>query len=61
MNKKIVGPLICSFIVGGFAILFHLLNVTPNNWNAFFMWLPFYISPIWGVAGISWLSERRKK
>jgi len=58
MNKIFKGAFICSIVVVAFGILFHYYNVTPHNWKAVALWLPIYISPVWGVAGISWLSER---
>ena len=61
MNKLFKGALISSSIVISFATFFHYYNVNPNDWEAFFMWLPIYISPIWSIAGASYLSERRNK
>ena len=52
---------VVSIIIGAYAIFFHAINVSPNNWNAMAIWLPIYISPIWGIAGASWYSERRIK
>jgi len=61
MNKLLRGALICSIVVAGYGLLFHFINVNPHDWGAVAMWLPVYISPIWGTAGISYLSERGKK
>jgi len=47
------GAIICSLIVMTYGLLFHYYLVTPHNWSLVFMWLPIYISPIWGVAGLS--------
>jgi len=58
--KILTQALICSLVVGAFAFIFHGYTVSPNNFGAVCLWLPLYISPIWGVAGISHLSERRK-
>lgn len=60
MNKTIKGALICSLVVATFGLLFHFYNVTPHDWGAVAMWLPIYISPVWGVAGYSYLTERGK-
>jgi len=61
MNKLLKSTLIASLIVVTYGILFHFYNVNPHNWKAVAMWLPVYISPIWGAAGYSYLSERGKK
>jgi len=61
MNRTLKGALICSLVVVAFGILFHYYNVTPNDWKAVTLWLPVYISPIWAIAGISMLSERKKE
>ncbi len=61
MNKLFKGALISSLVILAFGVLFHYYNVTPNNWTAVAIWLPIYISPIWGIAGASWLSERSKE
>ena len=60
MNKIIKGALISSIIVVGFGISFHGLAVTPHDWSAVALWLPIYISPLWGIAGVSYLTERSK-
>jgi len=61
MNKLFRGALICSAVVVGFGLLFHYLTVKPNDWGAVALWIPLYISPIWGIAGFSYLTERRKE
>jgi len=61
MNKLIKGSLICSLVVIAYGLLFHFYNVTPNDWQAVALWMPLYISPIWGIAGYSYLSDRSKK
>ena len=61
MNKLIRSALICSLVVAGYGLLFHFYNVSPHDWKAVAMWMPLYIFPIWGLAGASWLSERRKE
>ena len=55
------GALICSIVVVVCALIFHGINVTPNNWGLVALWLPVYISPFWAGAGVSYLSEWRKK
>ncbi len=60
MNKTIKGALFCSAFVAGYGLLFHYLKVIPNDWVSVIMWLPFYISPIWAVAGYSLFTERGK-
>ncbi|GBE19307.1 hypothetical protein BMS3Abin17_00030 [archaeon BMS3Abin17] len=60
MNKLFKGALVSSLIVLSFATFWNYYNVSPNDWSALFMWLPVYISPIWSIAGASYLSERRK-
>ena len=61
MNYKLLfGALICSLIVTIYGFLFHGYNVSPHDWAVVFMWMPVYISPIWVIAGFSWLSERGK-
>ena len=60
MEKVLRSALICSLVVGAYAIAFHGINVIPNNWGSVFMWLPIYVSPIWGIAGVSYLTERGK-
>ena len=52
MNKVFREALICSLVVMTYGILFHYYTVTPNDWEAVVMWLPVYISPIWGIAGL---------
>ena len=61
MNKLLKGTLICSLVVITYGILFHYYNVAYHDWKAVALWLPIYISPIWGIAGVSWLSERSKE
>jgi len=60
MNKTIRGAFICSLVVVAFGSLFHYYNVSPQDWGAVALWLPVYVSPIWGVAGYSVFSERSK-
>ena len=60
MNKLLKGALICSAVVVGYGLLFHHLNVTPHDWRAVAMWLPVYISPIWGIVGFSYLMEEKQ-
>ncbi len=55
------GALIASLIVVAYGLLFHNYHNIPHDWQAAVMWLPLYISPIWGLAGASWLSEREDK
>ena len=61
MLKLRYQALICSLVVGAFAFAFHGLTVAPHDWSAVFMWLPLYISPVWGIAGVSYLTERGKE
>ncbi len=61
MKTLFRGALICSLVVAGFGVLFHYYNVTPNDWAAVAMWIPIYISPIWGIAGWSHFSNRKKE
>jgi len=58
MNKIFRSALVVSFIVGAYAIGFHSYHNIPNDWGAFLLWIPLYISPIWALAGASYLSER---
>ena len=60
MNNLLKGAVITSLVVIIYGLLFHGLNVTPNDWQLAVMWLSLYIAPIWGLAGMSWLSERSK-
>ena len=61
MNKIFKSALIASLIVAVYGLLFHFYNVNPHDWEAVAMWLPVYVSPIWGIAGYSYLSERGKE
>jgi hypothetical protein len=61
MNKVFKHALIASLIVVTYGLCWHSLKVTPNDFQSAIMWLPLYISPIWGIAGASYFSERRKK
>lgn len=55
------GSLIVSIIIIIFGALIHYTSVKPNNWGAFLLWIPVYISPMWALAGASWVSERGKE
>ena len=46
MNKYIM-PVIASTIIITYSLLFHLLNVSPHNWNLAVMWSLIYILPVW--------------
>jgi hypothetical protein len=61
MNKIFRNAMICSLTVALYGISFHYYNNNPHDWKAVLMWLPIYISPIWGIATASFLSERGKK
>ncbi len=54
------GALIVSIIVIIYGLLWHTFQETTKNYGLVIMWLPVYIAPLWIVAGISWLSERKK-
>jgi len=57
--KPFKGALISSaFVFIGAVLLFTIEHQVPE-WDKFFMWIPLYISPLWGMAGLSWYSERR--
>jgi len=55
------GALICSIVVVAFGLIYHARTVIPNNFPLVILWLPVYISPLWGIAGISYLSEKGRK
>jgi len=59
MEDIFKSAIIVSLVIATYAVCFHAITVNPNDWNAVALWLPVYISPIWGIAGASWYSERR--
>lgn len=61
MEEVFKHAFIASLVVVIFSLLFHNFIVSPNDFKAVFLWLPLYLSPIWGISSISYLSERGKK
>ena len=61
MNKVFKHAFIASLIVAVYGLSYHSLKVTPQDFHAAVLWLPLYISPIWGLASASYFDERRKK
>ncbi len=60
MNSEFKGAFICSIVVTLYAIFFHALNVIPNDWASFTIWLPIYLTPIWVIALGVFLYNRKK-
>lgn len=52
---------IVSIIVSIYAIMFHNYNYKVHNWTGVFLWLPVYLAPIWIIALLAYISDKRKE
>ena len=61
MRFKYKTPFFATIIIIGFGAYVHSLTYNPQDWNSFMMWVPLYISPVWGFAGYDYLQDRGRK
>jgi hypothetical protein len=61
MNKLIKEATISSIIVFLGGLMIYYLNIKGKNFQDFITWIPLFILPIWIIAGLEKIINKRKE